>query len=630
MKTKAFLYIFFAVILALPSAAFALSAPIGNPVGQWTIGPMNMGKSRGESYCSMKNRFSNDVVLVFARDTSGMNSIAIDFQDSMFEPGREYMVSLDVRRSVTRSVKAMAATSQVLIMQMGYDFVFYEGVRTKNVLQVVVDKTAVAAFSLSGTAKALNALDDCTSALELAPVKNMKLQADAGYAQHGYLDALPPPPSYMAMAGQPAIDVDVHKPYGYRGTDQPVSNATNLELLKQLKALREEVHAMKTSAPTGKPVTQEDVAQRQAQLETEIAALKQSLERTQAVLAQQAEISKAELGKAQQLIGKLEQEKQVLNRQTEVIAANKQREEAMKQTQAELQRELAVLKQELGAAQQMLQASKQEVEQERARRDREMLNRLAALEEENARLKQAVAQNQGEPDLPVMDKEPARIVVRPLNKTTGDVRTAVEKSQRPSLVEMMRPVSGAPETVDRAVVEQGEAALRERADRARRARSVATAAKTVQPPSDGLRRLINAARLPDDGSLRQVRKTRNGNVTFSWETDALFGGASQIAWQKGRDFNEIVESYIATIGRQCLGRFSYNMGKPRRGDDGIVTVGADAVCIDDDQNPAAALLFYGSEERGFFTVISHEGTRQQINTALAKRDAAYMAMRRAF
>jgi hypothetical protein len=153
------------VITAALLFAFASVPALANaPQGDWSVGPINAKSSSGSFYCSMKNGFKDGSTLVFARDAVGSNSLALDLIDGNFTAGGQYMVTLDVGM-LTRQVSAVAASNRVLVMQLGDDRPFYDMLRRKNVMQVGFENRSLG-FELKGTAKALDTLTECATALK--------------------------------------------------------------------------------------------------------------------------------------------------------------------------------------------------------------------------------------------------------------------------------------------------------------------------------------------------------------------------------------------------------------------------------------------------------------------------------
>jgi len=144
-------------------------ANIGQPKTSWEVGPIHIKGENGFQYCSMKNNFDNGTFLVFARDASGVNSIALDFQNAVLETGEEYNINLQIINGVGRKHSAIAASKQVLVLQMGRDHDFYESLNKKNQLNITMDGAELA-YSLKGSGNALDSLGDCVSDLDTLTV----------------------------------------------------------------------------------------------------------------------------------------------------------------------------------------------------------------------------------------------------------------------------------------------------------------------------------------------------------------------------------------------------------------------------------------------------------------------------
>lgn len=150
------------VMCAVWTVAPAFAA--GNaPAGPWSVGPIRGESSSGLGYCSMKNTYADGIMLVFARDAAGANSLALDFAAPEMTAGAQYVVTLEVG-SLSRQLVAIAATKDVLLIQIGHDQPFYDMLRRKNVLQVSYQKKSFS-FGLDGSADAIEALGACAADL---------------------------------------------------------------------------------------------------------------------------------------------------------------------------------------------------------------------------------------------------------------------------------------------------------------------------------------------------------------------------------------------------------------------------------------------------------------------------------
>lgn len=155
--------VLFLMVLLMFFAQQAFAAP---PKGDWIVGPIYASASSGKSFCSMKNSYDNGYSVVFARDATGSNSIALSFTEKKaLAAGSQYYATFSVG-PIRRMMISIAATTQVLITQMGDDPDFYDMLGRKNALYVEFNGQELV-FGLAGTGKALEQLTACAAAVSL-------------------------------------------------------------------------------------------------------------------------------------------------------------------------------------------------------------------------------------------------------------------------------------------------------------------------------------------------------------------------------------------------------------------------------------------------------------------------------
>jgi hypothetical protein len=106
--------------------------------------------------------------------------------------------------------------------------------------------------------------------------------------------------------------------------------------------------------------------------------------------------------------------------------------------------------------------------------------------------------------------------------------------------------------------------------------------------------------------------------TRHWQEDGIFGQSEETRMPAGKSFDAMVSDYFARMSRRCDGDFANALGDVRSAG-GVTLQPAEMACVDDKDNAAAALLFVGKGRT--FIAITQEGTQEQMETALAKRDA---------
>lgn len=132
------------------------------PRGAWTVGPIKALSENKISYCSMKNRYAGGHTVIFARDANGSSSLAFDLGRRELQPGRQYPVQIDVG-VLTRNLVGVAATDDVLIVQLGADKPFFDMVSQQAEMRVLSGERQNF-YGLEGAADALQSLAICADA----------------------------------------------------------------------------------------------------------------------------------------------------------------------------------------------------------------------------------------------------------------------------------------------------------------------------------------------------------------------------------------------------------------------------------------------------------------------------------
>jgi hypothetical protein len=152
----------------IPSAAFAQAqnnAPskgaqlVGAPVGDWRGGAVP--DSNGNfAYCTVQNRFDNNLVLIIARNPKGENGLAIGIPGAKMVKGTQFQMSVRVDETVKRNLMGVAQEPDLLVVSTGKDDELYESMRKGSRL-IMQGPTDTAIFQLRGTGKALGELKTC-------------------------------------------------------------------------------------------------------------------------------------------------------------------------------------------------------------------------------------------------------------------------------------------------------------------------------------------------------------------------------------------------------------------------------------------------------------------------------------
>lgn len=219
MFRPAALFLAAALFCQAPAPAFAQvlkSAP-----GEWVVGPINIKSSSGRAFCSMKTRYADGRSLVVASDSNKAHSLAIDFGKKSLSAGTQYYITLYIG-PVTRTMVAIAATTEVLIAQMGDDPDFFAMMRAKDRMDADFNGGQIT-FPLKGSAAAMDELAKCVTALGAGTV---------------YEQAKVPSPEQAAakQAEQQAVAAEIARNDDLRLGEQALSSS----LADEVKRLREE------------------------------------------------------------------------------------------------------------------------------------------------------------------------------------------------------------------------------------------------------------------------------------------------------------------------------------------------------------------------------------------------------
>lgn len=104
----------------------------------WKVGTVENG---GENYCAMVGNYDKNVVVAFARNPDGLNSMALDLGQDLFKTGQQYDVNLAADGDRPRVMKARASSPRALVVQTGAEEgALYEALSRDSTLSI--DSTA--------------------------------------------------------------------------------------------------------------------------------------------------------------------------------------------------------------------------------------------------------------------------------------------------------------------------------------------------------------------------------------------------------------------------------------------------------------------------------------------------------
>lgn len=141
------------------------SASVFHPEAAWAVGPIAAESLGGVTYCSMKNTYTAGRTIVFARDNQGNNSVAVNLNRNLFRGNRRYSVLVRAGHA-TRRLVALAASSQILVMETGVDTALYNAISASHEISFSVSHRRYAFDLNASVADGLTALGHCADALQ--------------------------------------------------------------------------------------------------------------------------------------------------------------------------------------------------------------------------------------------------------------------------------------------------------------------------------------------------------------------------------------------------------------------------------------------------------------------------------
>lgn len=129
-----------AAFLATMGAGSATAAAnqIFAPAGNWVVNRIAPSNG-GVAYCTLARRFDGNMIVTLARNTNGESTVAIDFQQPLFQASRTYRVALQAGFGLKREFLTRPATANAMVLRTGQDPEFFAAIAAKSDLSVIFD-----------------------------------------------------------------------------------------------------------------------------------------------------------------------------------------------------------------------------------------------------------------------------------------------------------------------------------------------------------------------------------------------------------------------------------------------------------------------------------------------------------
>lgn len=180
----------FAGSLSGAGLAYGEAPQLLNPNADWKVTKIAAQSAGKDAYCALAQRFTNDIVLTFARNANNENSMAINFQNESFDKGSRYPIILKAGEGAERAFSVKPVSQKAVIVRLGKDKTFFDALHSSKQLSVDINGKKLT-FSLSGFDQGERKMYGCLNSL------NMIRDASS---------STPPPMNSAAVSGRNGIE----------------------------------------------------------------------------------------------------------------------------------------------------------------------------------------------------------------------------------------------------------------------------------------------------------------------------------------------------------------------------------------------------------------------------------------
>lgn len=174
-----------------------------SPVGDWQFSKETKGNEKIGPYCMMAQKFDQNIFLVFAENTKGERSVAVDFQSARLDPSKTYTVSLDPGSKETRTYEVKPVSEKVFIVRFGEDHAFVQAMKETKTLSVEF-AGELYSFTLNKTGEGWLEMSKCVADL-IHPVSEQPVFAAVASPPENLLE----PVQTITVSGNKAADATV-------------------------------------------------------------------------------------------------------------------------------------------------------------------------------------------------------------------------------------------------------------------------------------------------------------------------------------------------------------------------------------------------------------------------------------
>lgn len=354
-------------IVAALLGCSALSAPLmaqaSTAVAKTSWAVSRVASESMGSYCTMAQKYSDDTVLTFARNTKDEFSLALDFKDQKFKAGKKQDVSISVDGGKAKTFSVTPQSDKTAVVTIGKDQSFIDKISGAGKLAITVDKSS-SEFGLSEFASGQKEMGICIDALtNPAPMPAAKQPSEERVASLAKVEAAagqePSVEGLLAAMPQPSSDIKVEenivplepiapKIKQKNSADESALAELKVENAKLTRALAEQRKAFEEKQASADSSALNELNAKLQAASVENQSLRAQLDKLANTKANDK--SSPEIAKLNDAVKALEQENQTLKNQLQIYASAKDSKAAVADNSeilSKVQLENADLKQQI-------------------------------------------------------------------------------------------------------------------------------------------------------------------------------------------------------------------------------------------------------------------------------------------
>lgn len=127
-------------------AGFLAAAPVYAPAhadtlkpqSEWSLAKIDKSAQGGTSYCTLSRKYDGNIVLSLGRNVTEEYSLAIDFQEPVFERDKSLKINLQPGPGQIRAYDMVPSSERALVIRLGWDKGFFDTLVSSQQMKVKI------------------------------------------------------------------------------------------------------------------------------------------------------------------------------------------------------------------------------------------------------------------------------------------------------------------------------------------------------------------------------------------------------------------------------------------------------------------------------------------------------------